>query len=210
MAAFPETQPRLRSEPEVIQEPLAQPEAEAVQEPLLQQEPEISRPEEVTALQDVELTSTNQSVSPTDSQTSVNLHNKAKQQHRNLHAKLDHSWFQEILAIAISAFAVAIIGFVLMRCDGKPVPQSFSLNATISALGTIAALASWHALGASISQLKWAWLSKRARNLDDVRLFDKGSRGELGAVQAVISQTLRGRFTYGYVSPRPLFIASSR
>jgi Protein of unknown function (DUF3176) len=111
----------------------------------------------------------------------------------HLSSRLDQTWMQELAGIAISAIALLAIVIILLSRNNKIVPTSFSLNAAISALGTIAGLGISHTVCSSLSQLKWVWMTSRARRFHDFSLFDKGTRDELGAFELLI----RGKFNFG-------------
>lgn len=73
-------------------------------------------------------------------------------------------------------------------------PANITLNTMIAVLSTAARSALVYVVSALIGQLKWCWLRRSNRRLQDVQAIDDASRGPLGAI-GVLSTWVGGPLT---------------
>jgi hypothetical protein len=94
-------------------------------------------------------------------------------------------WYLESAAILLSVISLGGIYIVAVFYNGRMLFEwdaPFSLNAVIAVLGTLLKGSAMLAVTATLCQLRWNWLSKKGRRLEDFQIFDAASRGPLGSV----------------------------
>ena len=91
----------------------------------------------------------------------------------------------------------SLCGSFSPRPNAALIDGPLQINSVISFLSTISKLSIVAAASAAISQCKWLWYRHaEPRRLQDLQLFDDGSRGPLGAVQLLFS--LRARLSISF------------
>jgi hypothetical protein len=100
---------------------------------------------------------------------------------------LDDNWILEIVCIFLGVLLIIALCLVLWHYDGKEAPQfgdafgtSLTLNTVVSIIVTGARVSLLLPAAECVGQLKWTWLAKKYRPLNDVSIFDKASRGIFG------------------------------
>lgn len=97
-----------------------------------------------------------------------------------------HLWIWELLSLLLCLSCVGAIMAILLRYDGKPMPDwqfGLTINGVISVLAGVAKAAMILPVAESISQLKWHWFWKsQARPIMDFEFFDTASRGPWGCL----------------------------
>lgn len=118
------------------------------------------------------------------------------QSSRRLHAFLTDTWWPEMLALAFSSCCLLAIIGLLIHYDNKEIPDfpsGLTLNTIISILGVGSKSALMFAVAATMSQSKWCWFytpqSDRKRRLEDIQFLDEASRGPLGSLCMLFTQT---------------------
>lgn len=95
------------------------------------------------------------------------------------------TWLWELLALIICiASLLAIIVTVSIR-HGRPppiFPLGITINAAVAIHSTIMKTTMLYCAAEAVSQSKWIWFGREARNLSDVDLYDQASRGPWGAL----------------------------
>lgn len=102
------------------------------------------------------------------------------------------TWVCETIAMIFSLGCIVAIAFTVGNYDGDPIPSlpsGVTLNALISILSTAARAALFFVVSSSMRQLKWCWLVRRGRRLQDVQVMDEASRGPLGAIKVLAKWT---------------------
>jgi hypothetical protein len=102
------------------------------------------------------------------------------------------TWVCETVAMIFSIGCVVAIAFTVGYYNGDPIPSlpsGVTINALISVLSTAARAALFFVVSSSIGQLKWCWLVRRGRPLQDVQILDEASRGPLGAIRVLATWT---------------------
>ncbi|KAH3919101.1 hypothetical protein HBH56_028790 [Parastagonospora nodorum] len=90
-------------------------------------------------------------------------------------------WLFEILCWLASALAMGAIIGIYAYLNGKSMSQAGKLLTYTNALGKVASAALIVPTSEALGQLKWNWFSK-SRTMWDFEIFDKASRGPLGAL----------------------------
>jgi hypothetical protein len=102
------------------------------------------------------------------------------------------NWVCETVAMVFSNGCVVAIAFTVGYHNSDPIPtlpSGVTLNALISVLSTAARAALFFVVSSSIGQLKWCWLIRRDRRLQDIQVMDEASRGPLGAIWVLVRWT---------------------
>ena len=98
-------------------------------------------------------------------------------------AFVNKCWIWEMLSWFISAACMAAIVIVLLKLDGRPLPEwpfSIQLNSVLSVLAVSAKATLVLPVSQALSQLKWTRF-RQTRPLLDLQRFDDASRGPYGA-----------------------------
>jgi hypothetical protein len=93
------------------------------------------------------------------------------------HCKL---WWWEIVSALASALAICGIAGILVRFNGRTLPNwpyHITLNSLMSVLSTVAKVAMLVPIADGLGQLKWVWFHGVRNPLVDMELFDGASRG---------------------------------
>ncbi|KAJ5907650.1 hypothetical protein N7495_000332 [Penicillium taxi] len=109
------------------------------------------------------------------------------------------SWTLEIGACFISIITVVSISVVLLRYDGKSIPEwphGITLNTLVSVLSTIMKAQVTFIVMESLAQLKWSWFHG-GNKLSDLARLDAASRGALGAMNVLIRFVPRHLISFG-------------
>lgn len=107
-----------------------------------------------------------------------------KQEHRQSAWYTPHGWLCEILSTATSLCCTLALAILLSHVQNQPYDEwrfYIGLNPTISTLTTIARGTLLLSVSACLSQGKWLQFVRRSQ-LYAVDLFDRASRGPLGAL----------------------------
>ncbi|KAK7512480.1 uncharacterized protein IWZ02DRAFT_502326 [Phyllosticta citriasiana] len=99
------------------------------------------------------------------------------------------AWIWEILSIALSFIALAVMAGILYKIDDKPLnwwTLPIRPNSLISIPAAIAKAALVLPATESISQLKWLYVGSSSRRLTDLQRFDDASRGPWGSFTFLI------------------------
>jgi hypothetical protein len=102
------------------------------------------------------------------------------------------SWICETIAMSFSIGCLVAIMIVVGAYDGQRIPQFISgltLNTIISVLSTASRSSLIFVASATIGQLKWCWLKRSPRPINDIQAMDNASRGPLGAFEVLTSWT---------------------
>lgn len=102
------------------------------------------------------------------------------------------SWVCEWAAMCFSIGCLVAIVFVVDVYDGKRIPELVSgltINAIISVLSTASRASLIFVVSASMGQLKWCWLRRSRRKIQDIQALDDASRGPLGALCVLVFWT---------------------
>jgi hypothetical protein len=104
------------------------------------------------------------------------------------------SWLCECVAMCFSIGCLAAIAFVVGSFDEEKIPlaqlhSGLTLNAIISVLSNASRAGLIFVVSATMGQLKWCWLRKSGRRIQDIQAMDDASRGPLGAFGALILWT---------------------
>jgi hypothetical protein len=94
-------------------------------------------------------------------------------------------WGWELVAAGISLAFFAAVIVVLKVYDGHAIPQlplGITLNTTVSLIAAVSKTALLLVASTTMSQLKWLWIHKSSRRLQDLQAFDEASRGPWGAL----------------------------
>jgi hypothetical protein len=95
------------------------------------------------------------------------------------------TWLCEWAAMCFSIGCLVAIVVVVSVFDGEKLPlaqlHGLTLNAIISVLSNAARAGLIFVVSASMGQLKWCWLRKSSRQIQDIQAMDDASRGPLGA-----------------------------
>ena len=112
------------------------------------------------------------------------------------------TWLHELVAICISICCLVAIGGVLKAYDQRTSPQlkyGLTLNAIISILATASKSGLVFAVASSISQLKWCWMQRRNRRLQDLQFYDYASRGPSGSLILLCTRSGRSLASIGAI-----------
>lgn len=97
-----------------------------------------------------------------------------------------HLWIWELLSLLLCMSCVGAIVIILLRYDGRPLPDwkyGLTINGVISVLAGVAKASMILPVAESISQLKWHWFwNGRSRPIVDFEYFDTASRGPWGCL----------------------------
>jgi hypothetical protein len=91
-------------------------------------------------------------------------------------------------------FCQGAVVIILIHMNDKPLTEwkgKVSLNALISVFATISKSALLVPVASCVSQLKWRHFESRARALKEMDVFDRSSRGPLGALELLVRINLR-------------------
>jgi hypothetical protein len=94
-------------------------------------------------------------------------------------------WLLEIFSWIFSLICMLIIFIVLLKYDGKPMPQwklGVSINAFISIFSGFAKSALLLPTAEALGQLKWSWFKKEEKSMMDFEVMDSASRGPWGSM----------------------------
>jgi hypothetical protein len=94
-------------------------------------------------------------------------------------------WLLEIFSWIFSLVCMLIIFAVLLKYDGKPMPQwklGVSINAFISIFSGFAKSALLLPTAEALGQLKWSWFKKEEKKMIDFEVMDSASRGPWGSM----------------------------
>ncbi|KAJ4298082.1 hypothetical protein N0V90_005981 [Kalmusia sp. IMI 367209] len=123
--------------------------------------------------------------SPHEDQTGFSS-THAKRNHRSSFS-LSDSWICEIVCVFLGAVLILALYLVLRHYDGQTAPQfgtafgaALTLNTVAAIIVTGARTALLLPVAECVGQLKWIWFSKDYRQLSDMSIFDKASRGLSG------------------------------
>lgn len=103
-------------------------------------------------------------------------------------------WKFETSLLFLSVCSLVVIIILLAVEDGTALDSwkfYFSLNAVVSALGTISRASLASSIGSCIAQEKWNWFCKRQDSLYLFDRFDSASRGPLGSFKLLYWLKLR-------------------
>jgi hypothetical protein len=92
-------------------------------------------------------------------------------------------WLMEILSWCFSSICMIIIAIVLIKFDGKQLPQwhlGITINAFISIFSGFAKSALLLPTAEALGQLKWNWFRKEKKMMD-FEILDSASRGPWGS-----------------------------
>ena len=97
-------------------------------------------------------------------------------------ACFEDQWWIEILSLGGSVASFVGLVALLAHYDPRPQPNwsRLSLNTVISFLSVISKGLLLIPVNRALGQLKWSWFKTASRPLDNLRSFDKASRGVLG------------------------------
>jgi hypothetical protein len=76
--------------------------------------------------------------------------------------------------------------------DGERIPELVSgltINAIISVLSTASRASLIFVVSATMGQLKWCWLRRSGRRIQDIQAMDDASRGPMGAFGVLVFWT---------------------
>lgn len=102
------------------------------------------------------------------------------------------TWTCEVVALIFSIGCIIVITIIASFYNGKPasqLPTSVTLNTMVAVLSTSARSALMFVASAAVGQLKWCWLRRSSRKLQDMQAIDEASRGSLGALRSLASWT---------------------
>lgn len=102
------------------------------------------------------------------------------------------TWICESIALIFSIGCVAAIAFIVGSYEGQRIPElpsGVTLNALISVLSTAARASLILVVSSCIGQLKWCWLTRSGKRLQDLQVMDEASRGPLGAISLLASRS---------------------
>jgi hypothetical protein len=94
-------------------------------------------------------------------------------------------WLMEIFSWVFSLICMLIIAIVLLKFDGKQMPDwklGVSINAFISIFTGFAKSALLLPTAEALGQLKWDWFKKKEKNMMDFEVLDSASRGPWGSM----------------------------
>ena len=97
------------------------------------------------------------------------------------------NWIWEILATIGSLLCEGAIVVILVSMQNKPLSRwtsSVSINAFVATLTTATKSLVLYSAAGCVGQLKWIYFRLRSRQLYQFELFDRLSRGPLGAIQS--------------------------
>jgi hypothetical protein len=106
---------------------------------------------------------------------------------------LDDWWVLETIALVLSAVLLVAVYVLLQSYDGEPQPdwELISLNTIVSWLGTLSKSMVLVPVSRSLGQLKWVWYARKPRAMSDLHKFDAASRGVLGSLELLFSESGR-------------------
>ena len=111
------------------------------------------------------------------------------------HVLYRDQWLWEVSSAIFSLLCFAAMAAVLASVDGRSISSwdspVISPNALIAALSTVGKAAMLLPVTECLSQLKWILLKSDVRRLYDLEIYDRASRGPLGALQLLWSLKLR-------------------
>ncbi|KAL3493505.1 hypothetical protein BJX62DRAFT_235333 [Aspergillus germanicus] len=116
-----------------------------------------------------------------------------------------NTWFYEILAAIFSIGCFIAIVAILIAYDGKPTrtfAYSLTPNTPVSILATASKAPPLFMIGECTGQLKWLWFYKgegERQQLSGMQLFDRASRGPLGALWVLFRHRGRSLVSLGAV-----------
>jgi hypothetical protein len=147
-----------------------------------QKDPKVSSIE-VTSIRE-SLVSSDSSISERTTQQTTKMF--SKKLYFGVNSWGSDGWTWEILMLALSLAAFAVLVVILSIYQGKTTPQlplDITFNAIISTLATISKSTTLLVVAASMSQYKWLWLrdTKQGCSLRDIQLVDAASRGPWGS-----------------------------
>jgi hypothetical protein len=122
-----------------------------------------------------------------------------EEQHSKKRNLLEHGWYAEGMAIAITFLCTAAVIGILVIMDNKPLSHwdfIISLNATVATLITAAQSTAIFSVTSCQSQSKWLHFKKSARKLQEFDLFEDASRGPWGSLMVL----LRVRWKLGFIA----------
>ena len=89
------------------------------------------------------------------------------------------TWICESAALVFSIACILAIVIIASVYDGRPasqLPSSVTLNTMVAVLSTSARSALMFVVSATVGQLKWCWLRKSSRKLQDIQAIDEGQQ----------------------------------
>ncbi|KFH41272.1 hypothetical protein ACRE_080270 [Hapsidospora chrysogenum ATCC 11550] len=109
---------------------------------------------------------------------------KSTSERPSLWTRIQESWITELVALIVSAGAIAAIVGLLSKYNETELPEwnGVSLNSLVSWLTTAAGICIGYVAGTSIGQLRWAYMARKARRMEDLKLFN-GADGVVGALE---------------------------
>lgn len=96
----------------------------------------------------------------------------------------DWTWSLEVLSLILATASTITVCIILGRWNNQPLqawPFPIQPNSLISVFSTLAKTALMLPMASVISQMKWIWFEK-PRNLAQLQVFDRASRGPWGAL----------------------------
>jgi hypothetical protein len=121
---------------------------------------------------------------------------------------LTDTWWPEALGLLLSASCLTAIGGLLLpyTFSHRQVPEfsrSLTLNTLVSILAAAAKSALLFSVASTMGQAKWCWFrpagGSTRRRLQDIQTLDDASRGPMGSVLALCSETLMSVCSVGAV-----------
>ena len=95
------------------------------------------------------------------------------------------TWLVECACLVLGSSCLVTIFILLFTFHGQPLRQwhsDLSINTILSGLATAMRGFTMLATAAAIGQLKWTWVDKKERPLQDLNIYDGASRGPAGAI----------------------------
>ncbi|KAI1816132.1 hypothetical protein GGS20DRAFT_539656 [Poronia punctata] len=108
-----------------------------------------------------------------------------------------NGWLFEIASTFLGILFIIALIVVLLEYDGQPTPHfgafgaSLTLNTVAAILSTAAKAALLYPVAECVGQLKWIWFSKGRRELSDMSVFDRASRGIYGGLELLWKTRMR-------------------
>jgi hypothetical protein len=103
------------------------------------------------------------------------------------------TWLCEWAAMCFSIGCLVAIVVIVSVFDGEKLPlaqlHGLTLNAIISVLSNAARAGLIFVVSAIMGQLKWCWLRRSSRQIQDIQAMDDASRGPLGAFGVLLFWT---------------------
>ena len=112
---------------------------------------------------------------------------KSTSERPSLWTRIQESWITELVALVVSAGAIAAIVGLLSKYNESELPEwnGVSLNSLVSWLTTVAGICIGYVAGTSIGQLKWVHMAQKPRKLEDLKLFN-GADGIVGPLELLL------------------------